>query len=179
MFPHHSGLKLALPKPSWHGRDFKPFDVVLCSEVIEHVPHANKPVFVQQLAQLLTSDGYLILTTPRGDVWEEWKKIAPPNQPVEDWVTEQQLGRLLSDGGFRHLGLERIPIEVPSLRYFPAATPHDVRSREAPAHLSSMGLSPQRRLLPRHRWPLPSLRWSRSLCRRITALNDCVPRSKV
>ncbi len=59
---------------------------------------------------------------------EQWQKIAPPNQPVEDWVTEQQLGRLLSDGGFRQLGLERIPIEVPSLRYFPAATPHDIRS---------------------------------------------------
>ncbi|HVG02611.1 MAG TPA: glycosyltransferase, partial [Nitrospira sp.] len=108
--------------------NFKPFDVVLCSEVIEHVPHPDKPAFVTRLAQLLTPDGYLILTTPRGDVWEEWKKIAPPNQPVEDWMTEQQLGQLLSEGGFRHLGLERIPIEVPSLRYFPAATPHDVQT---------------------------------------------------
>ena len=69
--------------------DFAPFDVVLCSEVIEHVPHPQKPEFVNQLARLLTPDGYLILTTPRGDVWEEWRRIAPPNQPVEDWVTER------------------------------------------------------------------------------------------
>jgi GT2 family glycosyltransferase/Flp pilus assembly protein TadD len=108
--------------------DFTPFDIVLCSEVIEHVPHPQKPAFVSQLARLLTTDGYLILTTPRGDVWEEWRQIAPPNQPVEDWVTEQQLGQLLTDGGFQHLGLERIPIEVPSLRYFPAATAHDYRT---------------------------------------------------
>ncbi len=108
--------------------DFMPYDVVLCSEVIEHVPHPEKPEFVTQLGKLLKPDGYLILTTPRGDVWEEWKRIAPPNQPVEDWVTEQQLGQLLREGGFHALGLERIPIEVPSLRYFPAATPHDVRT---------------------------------------------------
>ena len=127
MFPHIR-FEAGTPDTVLARPDFKPFDVVLCSEVIEHVPHPNKPAFVAQLAQLLTSNGYLILTTPRGDVWEEWKRIAPPNQPVEDWVTEQQLGRLLNDGGFHHLGLERIPIEVPSLRYFPAATPHEIRA---------------------------------------------------
>ena len=127
MFPHLR-FEAGTPETVLARPDFVPFDIILCSEVIEHVPHANKPTFVHQLAQLLTPDGYLVLTTPRGDVWNEWQKIAPPNQPVEDWVTEQQLGQLLSDGGFRHLGLERIPIEVPSLRYFPAATPHDVRT---------------------------------------------------
>lgn len=127
MFPHIR-FEAGTPESVLARPDFKPFDVVLCSEVIEHVPHPDKPVFINQLAQLLSSDGHLILTTPRGDVWDEWRKIAPPNQPVEDWVTEQQLGRLLSEGGFLHLGMERIPIEVPSLRYFPAATPHEVRT---------------------------------------------------
>lgn len=127
MFPHIR-FETGTPDSVLARPDFRPFDVVLCSEVIEHVPHPDKPAFVNQLGQLLASDGYLILTTPRGDVWDEWKKIAPPNQPVEDWVTEQQLGALLSEGGFHHVGMERIPIEVPSLRYFPAATPHDVRT---------------------------------------------------
>ena len=127
MFPYIR-FEAGTPESVLARPDFRPFDVVLCSEVIEHVPHPDKPAFVNQLARLLTSDGYLILTTPRGDVWDEWRRIAPPNQPVEDWVTEQQLGQLLSDGGFCHLGMERIPIEVPSLRYFPAATPHDVRT---------------------------------------------------
>lgn len=127
MFPHirfEAGtLESVLARP-----DFRPFDVVLCSEVIEHVPHAQKPGFVNQLVRLIAPDGYLILTTPRGEVWEDWRRIAPPNQPVEDWVTEAQLGELLTNGGFHHLGLERIPIEVPSLRYFPAATAHDIRT---------------------------------------------------
>ncbi|WHZ14751.1 MAG: Glycosyltransferase [Nitrospira sp.] len=127
LFPHIR-FEAGIPESVLARPDFQPFDIVLCSEVIEHVPHPQKPAFVAHLAQLLTSEGYLILTTPRGDVWEEWKRIAPPNQPVEDWVTEEQLGRLLNDGGFRHLGVERIHIEVPSLRYFPAAAPADLRT---------------------------------------------------
>lgn len=127
MFPHIR-FEAATPDSVLQRPDFSPYDVVLCSEVIEHVPHPQKPEFVTQLARLLTPDGYLILTTPRGDVWEEWRRIAPPNQPVEDWVTEAQLADLLSKGGFQHLGMERIPIEVPSLRYIPAATAHDART---------------------------------------------------
>ena len=127
MFPHIR-FEAGTPESVLARTDFAPFDIVLCSEVIEHVPHPRKPVFINQLAQLLTAEGYLIVTTPRGDVWEEWRRIAPPNQPVEDWVTEQQLGQLLLDGGFRHLGMERIHIEVPSLRYFPGATPNDLRT---------------------------------------------------
>ncbi|MGZ8373780.1 MAG: glycosyltransferase [Nitrospira sp.] len=108
--------------------DFAPYDVVLTSEVIEHVPHGQKEKFLAQLAQLLKPEGYLILTTPRGEMWEQWKTIAPPNQPVEDWVTEEQLRTLLTGEGFTESGLERIHVEVPNLRYIPAPTPADVRS---------------------------------------------------
>jgi GT2 family glycosyltransferase/SAM-dependent methyltransferase/tetratricopeptide (TPR) repeat protein len=107
------------------GSDFEPFDVVLCSEVIEHVPHQQKPDFVRHLARLLTPDGYLVLTTPRGEVWEQWRQIAPPNQPVEDWVTESQLADLFKAHKFHPLQIERVHVEVPSLRYFPAATRHE------------------------------------------------------
>ncbi|MBH0201253.1 MAG: glycosyltransferase [Nitrospira sp.] len=108
--------------------DFAPYDVVLTSEVIEHVPHGQKEAFLAQLAQLLRPDGYLILTTPRGEMWEQWKRIAPPNQPVEDWVTEDQLRALFVSQGFSELGLERVHVEPSSLRYIPAPTPADLRS---------------------------------------------------
>ncbi len=108
--------------------DFQPYDVVLTSEVIEHVPHGQKETFLAQLAQLLKPDGYLILTTPRGEMWEQWKTIAPPNQPVEDWVTEDQLRALFASQGFSELGLERVHVEVPNLRFVPAPTPADLRS---------------------------------------------------
>lgn len=108
--------------------DFSPYDVVLCSEVIEHVPHEHKSVFVGQLARLLKPDGFLILTTPRGEMWEQWKAIAPPNQPVEDWVTEEQLRALFTSEGFCELGLERVHVEIPTLRYIPAPTPADLKT---------------------------------------------------
>lgn len=127
LFPHlrfEAGMaESVLSRP-----DFAPYDVVLTSEVIEHVPYGHKEKFLAQLAQLLTPEGYLILTTPRGEMWERWKAIAPPNQPVEDWVTEDQLRTLLTGEGFTELGCERIQVELPNLRYIPAPTPADLRS---------------------------------------------------
>ena len=108
--------------------DFAPYDVVLCSEVIEHVPHGQKEAFVAELTSLLKSDGVLILTTPRGEMWDQWKAIAPPNQPVEDWVTEEQLRGLFTAQGFCELGLERVHVEIPTLRYIPAPTPADLNT---------------------------------------------------
>ncbi|MHC9064142.1 glycosyltransferase [Nitrospira sp. CMX1] len=110
--------------------DFRPYDVVLCSEVIEHVPHEQKPTFLEGLKRLLTPDGYLILTTPRGEMWERWQTIAPPNQPVEAWVTEQQLENYLIGQEFAPVGIERVHVEIPSLRYIPSVTAHDLKTRE-------------------------------------------------
>lgn len=109
--------------------DFAPYDVVVTSEVIEHVPHGEKDLFLAQLAALLTPEGYLVLTTPRAEMWDQWKTIAPPNQPVEDWVTEEDLRGLFRRQGFAELGLERVHVEVPALRYVPAPTPSELESR--------------------------------------------------
>ena len=108
--------------------DFAPYDVVVSSEVLEHVPHGQKDLFLAQLASLLTPGGYVVLTTPRGEMWEQWKSIAPPNQPVEDWVTEGDLQTLFRRQGFAALGLERVHVEVPGLRYVPAPTPAELES---------------------------------------------------
>jgi len=110
--------------------DFAPYDVVLCSEVIEHVPDKDKSAFIAQLTALLAPGGYLIMTTPRGEMWEEWKAIAPPNQPVEDWVSESQLRELFISQGLSPAGLERVYVEIPNLRYVPAPTPADLRTRK-------------------------------------------------
>ncbi|MEW6248547.1 MAG: glycosyltransferase [Nitrospirota bacterium] len=109
--------------------DFEPYDIVLCSEVIEHVPYADKAAFLQGLAALLKPGGYLVLTTPRGDVWEEWQKVAHPNQPIEDWLTENQLGQLLREQGFHPRGCDRIYVELPALSYVPAPMPRDFATR--------------------------------------------------
>lgn len=127
LFPHLR-FEVGTAEDVLNRPDFAPYDVVLTSEVIEHVPHGQKEDFFAQVARLLKPDGYVVLTTPRGEMWDQWKTIAPPNQPVEDWVTEDQLRTLFQSQGFRELGLERIHVELPNLRYIPAPTPADLRS---------------------------------------------------
>ncbi len=127
MFPHirfEAGTaETVLKRP-----DFAPYDVVLCSEVIEHVPDPQKRAFLDEIKQLLTPEGYVILTTPRGEMWERWKTISPPCQPIEDWITEQHLEQHFIAQGLTPLGLERIYVEIPNLRYIPAPTPHDLKT---------------------------------------------------
>ncbi|MFQ5828089.1 MAG: glycosyltransferase [Candidatus Methylomirabilia bacterium] len=108
--------------------DFQPYDVVLTSEVIEHVPRDQQAAFVQNLRRLLKPHGHLILTTPRGEVLEQWKQIAPPNQPIEDWLTEHDLGHLLTSQGFRCIGCDRVYIQIPSLQFAPTPAPGDHHS---------------------------------------------------
>lgn len=84
------------------------FDLLVCSEVIEHVPYAYKEGFVAGLAGLVRPGGYLILTTPRADIYPEWsEKYGKPPQPTEDWLTEAQLKALMEGAGCEALELQR------------------------------------------------------------------------
>lgn len=73
------------------------FQLVVSSEVIEHVPNPDKPTFLTAARDLLVPDGHLLLTTPRGVFWEPWRRRASRTQPVEDWVTEEELDGLARD----------------------------------------------------------------------------------
>ncbi|MEM9953199.1 MAG: methyltransferase domain-containing protein [Chloroflexota bacterium] len=72
------------------------FDVIVSSEVIEHVPYPQQQDFMRQLATLLHDEGSIVMTTPRGEIYDEWMQqdwvIA---QPVEDWVTEARFDNLI------------------------------------------------------------------------------------
>jgi 2-polyprenyl-3-methyl-5-hydroxy-6-metoxy-1,4-benzoquinol methylase len=61
--------------------DFQPFDVVLSSEVIEHVPRPDQAHFVAMIRRLVKPRGHVVVTTPRAEVFDLWKQLAPPNQP--------------------------------------------------------------------------------------------------
>jgi glycosyltransferase involved in cell wall biosynthesis/SAM-dependent methyltransferase len=93
--------------------DFAPYDLVVSSEVIEHVPEAEKAGFAAKLARLLKPGGHAILTTPRGEALEEWTKlVGDPSQPVEDWLTEGRLAQLFVSQGFQNAGIERVWFDV-------------------------------------------------------------------
>jgi len=84
------------------------FDVVVCSEVIEHVPEPAG--LLRQIAGLLHPEGWCLLTTPNGNVWPRFRsdpRFVNQLQPIENWLTTHALAALLRQEGFgvvRHEG---------------------------------------------------------------------------
>ncbi|WP_175545963.1 class I SAM-dependent methyltransferase [Salegentibacter echinorum] len=87
------------------------YDLIVCSEVIEHIPDDDKNKFVHNISLLLKKDGYLILTTPRKEVSNEWNKYLMPNQPVEDWLSEDEIKEILNKNSFNVIDLKRISLQ--------------------------------------------------------------------
>lgn len=84
----------------WHGTlesvsVDRQFDLVICSEVIEHVEDQNE--FIARLARLTKPAGTLILTTPNGrfrkTYFDHYSDRLTP-QPVEQWLTIEDLTAL-------------------------------------------------------------------------------------
>jgi GT2 family glycosyltransferase/glycosyltransferase involved in cell wall biosynthesis/SAM-dependent methyltransferase/Tfp pilus assembly protein PilF len=98
--------------------DFKAYDLVLASEVIEHVAQAKKPAFIRKLFGLLKPGGHVILTTPRGEALKEWSLLmGNPSQPLEDWMREPDLRQLFVEQQFSVCGLVRVLFETTSRRF--------------------------------------------------------------
>jgi len=91
-------------------KDFKKYDLIVTSEVIEHIKDKNKDLFIDDISKLLKHNGFLIVTTPRKEAEPEWKSFMSPNQPIEDWMTEVELEKLISKKSFLKLRLERYSI---------------------------------------------------------------------
>lgn len=76
------------------------FDIIVCSEVIEHVYEQRNLLF--QISSLLIKNGYCILTTPNGNVWPQFSRNYKDNlQPIEIWLKPKELVALLNDTGFK------------------------------------------------------------------------------
>jgi 2-polyprenyl-3-methyl-5-hydroxy-6-metoxy-1,4-benzoquinol methylase len=87
------------------------FDVVVASEVIEHVP--DHTAFLIQVARLVRPGGWCVLTTPNGNVWEEFRRHPQYGlqlQPNEHWLRPKELTRLLRAAGFRVMRHEGRPV---------------------------------------------------------------------
>jgi glycosyltransferase involved in cell wall biosynthesis/SAM-dependent methyltransferase len=89
--------------------DFQPYDFVLASDVIEYVPREQRSEFVRKLGRLVKPGGHVILTTPRGEALQEWKRLWDrPGDPVEEWLAEPALRQLFAQENFGVAGQERV-----------------------------------------------------------------------
>jgi len=94
------------------------FDVVLCSEVIEHTPHPRQAV--SELARVLRPGGALILTVPN-HAWHFAVTLANlfrlrPYQGLENWVGCFELRRWLKESRLkieRQFGFNILPLKFP------------------------------------------------------------------
>jgi 2-polyprenyl-3-methyl-5-hydroxy-6-metoxy-1,4-benzoquinol methylase len=75
------------------------FDVLVATEVIEHVPLNRQADFVAGLFARLRPGGACILTTPRAELFQTWRRIVAP-QPTEFWFSEAGLEKMFTVQGF-------------------------------------------------------------------------------
>lgn len=74
-------------------RSEEKFDIVISSEVIEHV--SRKSLFIETIDAILRPGGHLILTTPNGAVWPHYQASGVSLQPIEEWLSMSQMKKLL------------------------------------------------------------------------------------
>ncbi len=84
------------------------FDLVVSSEVIEHIPDDEKGDFALSISSMLNSNGYLIITTPRAEVYDQFLMYSTANQPIEQWMSESDVLSLFNGFGFRELSRTKI-----------------------------------------------------------------------
>jgi SAM-dependent methyltransferase len=93
---------------------FRPYDVALVSEVIEHV--ADKDSFVIELKRCLRPQGHVLLTTPRGILLRKYLRgYGSARQPVEAWISEGKLRGLFEHHGFTSVAHDRAYIPLPRM----------------------------------------------------------------
>lgn len=81
----------------------KNYDLIVSSEVIEHVEQKDKSNFAKNIYDLLKDNGYLIISTPRKEALDKYLYYMKPSQPIEHWMAEKDVQELFIENGFRKL----------------------------------------------------------------------------
>jgi 2-polyprenyl-3-methyl-5-hydroxy-6-metoxy-1,4-benzoquinol methylase len=70
------------------------FDLIVSSEVIEHIADSKKPAFVDTVSRNLKSGGFVVITTPNSRAKSAWERAGQLSQLIEDWPSRRQLRAL-------------------------------------------------------------------------------------
>ncbi len=76
-------------------------DLLVCSEVVEHIGKKRQAEYFKAFYQSLEPGGFLIITTPRHEAFAEWASYVDLDQPTEEWLTETELKCFAEDAGFQ------------------------------------------------------------------------------
>jgi 2-polyprenyl-3-methyl-5-hydroxy-6-metoxy-1,4-benzoquinol methylase len=110
MFPHIKFICGTTKDLIKDNNCFNKYDLIVSSEVIEHIPDNEKEKFIEDISNLLKVNGFLIITTPRKEAQEEWSVYTAPDQPIEDWISEEELEILIVRKSFIKHKIERLSI---------------------------------------------------------------------
>ena len=83
------------------------FDLVVSSEVLEHVPRGEQSGFLREIHRALRPGGFVLLTTPRGELHRQGRAHVDSEQPIEDWLSEGELDAMLTAAGLSIVHRER------------------------------------------------------------------------
>jgi SAM-dependent methyltransferase/GT2 family glycosyltransferase len=153
----------------------KKFDLVICSEVIEHIPADKKKAFANNLVKLTaTGHGYLIITTPRKDIRDAWEQEhGTPNQPVEDWMTEAEVCSLFETTGCRSLLLERaFLLDIYQIWLFAGPPASNQRTASVPINFFGTTRAPYYISAPDYRQSSAGTRVLHYLCHALNELGE-------
>lgn len=102
------------------------FDIIVSTEVVEHVPYNKQADFISEIYALLKNDGVFVLTTPRREIYDYILVRGLKPQPVEDWLTEDQLQALVLAKGFEEYGMDRIFYDASNGHFYLNPTGHEI-----------------------------------------------------
>jgi SAM-dependent methyltransferase len=106
LFPHLQ-FEVGTAADLLRNGDVGRYDLVIASEVIEHVLPEDRASFLESVRSLLAADGAVIVSSDRGELYERWAKRGGRDQPVEAWLTERELRTLFTTHGFRAVRHDR------------------------------------------------------------------------
>lgn len=114
--------------PSLPFRSHK-FDLVVCSEVLEHIPRLDQAASVAELARLVSPSGYLVLSTPNPRSFFELCNSSRDGQLIENWIPPNILRDYLEEAGLDIIELRGSFYMLPQLMPLELLLPYNITFR--------------------------------------------------
>lgn len=97
--------------------DFIPYDIVLISNVIEKEPPENRSRSIEQICALVRPGGHIILTSPRGELFNKYKNKYGTAAATHRWPSRIELTKGFAEYNFQCVAAERVTVSETPLTF--------------------------------------------------------------